>query len=67
MLATLFFKRSLTPSEVGLLITRTRQLRYKYFFYTLYRGLLPDKDIVDIKDDQVTFRYIDSQTNPDFK
>ena len=26
----------LTPEEVGLLITRTRQLRYKYFFYTLY-------------------------------
>ena len=26
----------LTPSEVGLIITLTRQLRYKYFFYTLY-------------------------------
>ena len=35
----------------------------KYLSRYLYRGVLPDKDIVDINGDQVTFRYIDSQTN----
>ncbi|TDR69160.1 transposase, partial [Photobacterium lutimaris] len=46
----------LTPDEVGLLITMTRQSRY------LYRGVLPDKDIIKFNDHQVTFRYTDSQT-----
>ncbi|TDR69722.1 transposase, partial [Photobacterium lutimaris] len=46
----------LTPDEVGLLITMTRQSRY------LYRGVLPDNDIIKFNDHQVTFRYTDSQT-----
>ncbi|WBA13408.1 IS91 family transposase [Salinivibrio kushneri] len=35
----------------------------KYLSRYLYRGVLPDKDIIDISDHQVTFRYTDSQTN----
>lgn len=34
----------------------------KYLSRYLYRGVLPDKDIIDISDAQVTFRYTDSQT-----
>lgn len=34
----------------------------KYLSRYLYRGVLPDKDILDISDHQVTFRYTDSQT-----
>ncbi|WP_241819090.1 transposase [Enterovibrio norvegicus] len=34
----------------------------KYLSRYLYRGVLPDKDIIDISDHQVTFRYTDSQT-----
>ena len=34
----------------------------KYLSRYFYRGVLPDKDIIDISDHQVTFRYTDSQT-----
>ena len=34
----------------------------KYLSRYLYRGILPDKDIIAVDDDRVTFRYIDSQT-----
>lgn len=34
----------------------------KYLSRYLYRGVLPDKDIIDISGHQVTFRYTDSQT-----
>ena len=34
----------------------------KYLSRYLYRGVLPDKDIIDISHHQVTFRYTDSQT-----
>ncbi|EJL6761962.1 transposase [Vibrio cholerae] len=30
---------------------------------TFYRGVLPDKDIIKVTDTEVTFRYLDSQTN----
>nr|WP_087026575.1 transposase [Thaumasiovibrio subtropicus] len=34
----------------------------QYLSRYLYRGVLPDKDIIDISDNTVTFRYTDSQT-----
>lgn len=35
---------------------------FKYLSRYLYRGVLPDKDIINIKDDQVTYRYQESAT-----
>ena len=35
----------------------------KYLSRYLYRGVLPDKDIIHITKDNVTFRYRDGQTN----
>jgi hypothetical protein len=35
----------------------------QYLSRYLYRGVLPDKDIINITDDSVTFRYRDGQTN----
>ena len=35
----------------------------QYLSRYLYRGVLPDKDIINITDDSVTFRYRDSQAN----
>ncbi len=35
----------------------------KYLSRYLYRGVLPDKDIINITKDNVTFRYRDGQTN----
>ena len=35
----------------------------QYLSRYLYRGVLPDKDIIRITDTEVTFRYLDSQTN----
>ncbi|MEZ9845114.1 transposase, partial [Vibrio sp. 10N.261.51.C5] len=34
-----------------------------YLARYLYRGVLPDEDIIHITDDTVTFRYKESQTN----
>ncbi|WP_133309863.1 IS91 family transposase [Parashewanella spongiae] len=34
----------------------------KYLSRYLYRGVLPDRDIVKVADDTVSFRYIDSET-----
>ncbi len=34
----------------------------QYLSRYLYRGVLPDKDIIDISDDTVTFRYRDGKT-----
>lgn len=36
---------------------------FKYLSRYLYRGVLPDKDIVSITDDSVTFRYKEGSTN----
>ena len=35
----------------------------QYLSRYLYRGVLPDKDIIKVTDTEVTFRYLDSQTN----
>ena len=35
---------------------------FKYLSRYLYRGVLPDKDIINIKDDRVTYRYQESAT-----
>ena len=35
----------------------------KYLSRYLYRGVLPDRDIIDIRDNQVTFRYREGKTN----
>jgi len=35
----------------------------KYLSRYLYRGVLPDRDIIDISDNQVTFRYREGKTN----
>lgn len=35
----------------------------QYLSRYLYRGVLPDKDIIKVTDTDVTFRYLDSQTN----
>ena len=37
-------------------------LAFKYLSCYLHRGVLPDKDIINIKDGQVTFRYQESAT-----
>ena len=36
---------------------------FKYLSRYLYRGVLPDKDIINITDENVTFRYKESTTN----
>nr|WP_275113942.1 transposase [Psychromonas antarctica] len=36
---------------------------FKYLSRYLYRGVLPDKDIISITDDNVTFRYKEGGTN----
>ena len=36
---------------------------FQYLSRYLYRGVLPDKDIVSINEDSVTFRYKESGTN----
>ncbi len=35
----------------------------KYLSRYLYRGVLPDRDIIDISDNHVTFRYREGNTN----
>jgi len=35
----------------------------KYLSRYLYRGVLPDRDIINISNTDVTFRYLDGQTN----
>ncbi len=39
------------------------QAALNYLARYLYRGVLPDEDIISITDDTVTFRYKESQTN----
>ncbi|MEZ9438755.1 transposase [Vibrio atlanticus] len=39
------------------------QAALSYLARYLYRGVLPDEDIIHITDDTVTFRYKESQTN----